>query len=438
MASLERTAGLSVDPLPTVQPVASTPDTLRIGPHVPVAWRGENLNSHANDDAYAVVDRLFRDQSLQIQRNARQHAKALRRLSSLRRVNEDLQNCFAALERVLPADTRGMSLVYADEPAAAKLRLGWSSCGLAQTLPVSSTGVSAIELFLGDVHASAHGKLHVHLVGLENHAVIDRWTVPLDEIVSGWTMFCLNRPIVGPTRTLELRLDVECEADVNVSLSLGQSPTIAMFRARDPAGDKVAAEYGLAMKVWCGDAEGAFARHANVVVADGRSASASGLVEVPLSPTLMQTVAHATSESVRFDFEPVTYIPYRVAVGVHPPARGLTAAVVRLPVDVVVFSAMAELQVGHEKANPVDFAMVLATDFERAAVLLEDPLQALAFEASSGWVTSGFGERQYLEAKPEQPTTRELKLFLATRMREPGTHHFAWARFRDLRLRVLG
>jgi hypothetical protein len=436
MASLDATASLTVD-----QPAAFRPaEPAAIGPQLPQAFRGAQPATHANDDAYAVVERLYRDQCTTLHRVARQHVGALRRLTALRRANEELQNCFAGLERVLPQDARGMTQVFADEPplAATKLKLGWSSGGLAQTLPVSSTGLSAVELLLGDIRASDHGKLHVHLISLENHAVLDRWTLPLDEVASGWTMFCLTRPLVGPTRTLELRLDVECDADVNVGVTLGGGRTIEPFRARDPAGGKIAAQHGLAMRVWCGDSETAFARHPQVILADAREAAGTGQVEVPLSPTLMARVEHATAQTVRFDFEPVTHIPYRVAVGVHPAPHGVTLARLDLPADTVVFAARAELQVGSDKANPVEFAMVLATDLDRAMALLEDPEKAEPIEAVSPWHRAAFGEAPVIEASPAQPTTRELKLFLATRMPTGTTHHFAWARFRDLRLRVIG
>jgi len=72
----------------------------------------------------------------------------LRRLTALRRANEELQNSFLAIERRMPPGANALEQVFADErqSAEARVTLGWGSPGLGQVLPVSSVGVSAISL----------------------------------------------------------------------------------------------------------------------------------------------------------------------------------------------------------------------------------------------------------------------------------------------------
>lgn len=381
-----------------------------------------------------ILATAYLDQTRRLRASAQGRVAALRRLTRLRRANEELQNCFYALERRFPPGARDLAEVFADQPLAAQagLHLGWSSHGIAQALPVSSSGVSAIELHLRDIRGSAGAILHVHLASLENHRVIDRWSIPLDRVVDGWVMCCLTRVLVGPTLTLELRLDLECDADVNVGLSLGRNQTFKVFQARNPVSDTPAADTGLAMRVWCGDAHSAYGGRANAFIADRPLTTRRGIRSEPLSPTLLAQVAHVTAHEADFDFDPVSWIPYRVAIACHPPAYGMTMGVLPLPTDNRVTAVSADVEVGHDKSKPVEFAIVLAENAERARALLLKTTEPTQQEGFSGWLELGATATGQLSAAVSKVGGKPAKLFVATRMRIPGNQNFAWARFRKI------
>lgn len=389
----------------------------------------------ANDDGFGFLARQYGDRRGALLATAKAQVSSLRKLTALRRVNEDLQNCFHQLERSLAADVAGLNLVFADEPGTGheKLSLGWSSSGLTQVLPVSSTGISAFEFMLNDIRAGEGAVLHVHLVAREQQSVIDRWSVPLEAVNAGWTMFCLTRPLIGPTSTLEVRLDVECDADVHLALALGGRPTIGVFQPRNPVANVAASDCGLAMRVWCGDAHSAYGRHGNAHVADGRAVSPSGLTEVPLSPSLIAEVVQVPIPGALFDFNPVTWIPYRVAVGCHPQAEGLTIASLPLPAGRIGgINSLAE--VGNALSRPVEFAMILTDDAERVKGLLDGSLNFGSSEAWSGWVTAEHGQPAALGLRLSRVQPSAAVLYLATRMQVPGNKDYAWARFRSINL----
>ncbi|WEK03632.1 MAG: DUF6212 domain-containing protein [Candidatus Devosia phytovorans] len=407
-------------------------------PSIVPLWPAPPIPQPANDDGYGDLERQLDEQRRLLLTSAQRRVAALRRLTGLRRINEDLQNCFHGLERVLPPDAAGLSLTFQDEPGVpdSKLTLGWSSNGLAQVLPVSSTGISAFELRLSDIRAGHGATLHVHLVSPDDHRVVDRWTVPLEDTSAGWTMFCLTAPIVGPTHGLEVRLDVECDEDVHVALSLGAGQTVAPFRARNPVLQVDASPRGLAMRVWCGDAHGSFGRHGNALVADGRRSGADGLVDVPLSPGLIAQVQHVDAEPAVGDFKAVSWVPYRVAVACHPPAHGFTLACLPLPSGMAIRGIGLDVEVGNPKSRTVEFAMVVASDAERAKTLLEGTATTGAEESFSGWVAADFDAGSSLLVQQARPFPRGSRVYLATRMLVAGNRDYAWARFRRIALKV--
>ena len=371
--------------------------------------------------------------------SARRQVDTLRILTAYRRINDELQNCFLALEKRLPAGSTALDLVFSDEPvpSAGKLGLGWRSDGVAQILPVASTGVSGIEINFSEVVANAGAVLHVHLLSLEDEQVIDRWTIPLERLSPGWAMLTLTRPLDGPSRLLDLRLDFESHEDASVALHLGAHQRVGLFQVRHPVSERALRSNGLAVQIWCGDPYFAHVVHSNILVADARPDATAGATFSPLSPTVLARAAHVNPEAVGFDFVPVSRVPYRVAVSCHPPATGFTLAGVPLPPNAHPVGLSVDLEVGNEKSKPVEFAAVLALDQERAGEILAGRSEPLPSEAFSGWVTVTPEARGALRAVTPVSAKRPVKVFLATRMLHPGQNSFAWARFRNIAIATL-
>ena len=384
----------------------------------------------------ALPDGQYIEQRRRVIGAAREHVAALRRLTALRRANEELQNSFLAIERRMPPGANALEQVFADErqSAEARVTLGWGSPGLGQVLPVSSVGVSAISLSFLGIAPRPGAVLRIHLCSLEDQQVIDRWSIPLERLVAGWTMLSLTNPLAGPTRTLDLRLDLDGQADSAVSLHLGDPQRVRLFQVRNAGTETSLLQNGLSMQVWCGEPFGAYATQAHVIVADAKHVSANGLRQIPLSPTLLARAKLVNSDDVKLAFEPVSHVPYRAAIACHPPKRGMTLAAIPLPSRLRPMALAADIEVGNDKSSDVEFAIVLAADVERAQRLLAGSELALEDEAFSGWYVASPTSPAALSASLRRPARQPLLAFAATRMAQPGSNDFAWARFRNISL----
>lgn len=192
------------------------------------------------------------------------------------------------------------------------------------------------------------------------------------------------------------------------------------------------------MRLWCGEPFSLYAVQATVVLPDAhRRDGAKNDTYMPLAQALLAKSSHANVDDVRFDFAPVSHVAYRHAIACHPPSRGMTIAGLPLPHGARIFGLTAEAEVGNEKANAVEFALVLASDVERAKQLLTAATEPTPEEAVSDWVTARFGHKAWVEARTAQGAHHHGIAFMATRMAKPGNNNFAWARFREPSIAML-
>ncbi len=365
---------------------------------------------------------------------SRSQTLALRHLVNQRRANEELQNSFLELERRLSPIASNLELVFADErqSAEARLTLGWGSPGLAQVLPVASDGVSAIALSLFGVAARPDAVIRIHLCSTEEQFVIDRWTIPLSRLSTGWTMLALTRALVGPPRTLELRFDLDGQADSAVSLHLGAPQPVVQFQVRNALTGVPFVENGVSMQVWCGDPFGTQAIKGDLIVADPRPQGAGPGRYSLVTPSLLSGVSRVKTTEAGLSFNPVSFVPYRAAIACHPPSSGVTIASVPLPVIHRICGLASTIEVGNEMSRPVEFALAVAGDEERAQGLLEGRFDPAEGEAVSEWTGAAFGVPATISMsfKPNERGTE--RAYLSTRMAGKGGNDFAWARFRNL------
>ena len=379
-----------------------------------------------------TAESVYLDYRNRLVRLAQDRALTMRRLTIYRRANEELQNAFLSLERHLPPGANAPDLVFADErrSSEARVTLGWGSPGLSQILPVSSFGISAISLSFFGIAPRAGALLRVHLSSLEDQRVIDRWSIPLEQLKTGWTMLALTRTLVGPSRTLDLRLDLDGQADSAVSLHLGTVQPIETFRVRNAATNLPMVGSGVAMQIWCGEPFGAGANQPNTIAADvQRDAGGSGHFE-PLAASLLEKVKRVNSDDAQFPFDPVSFVSYRTGITCHPPVAGRTTASLPLPAGCAVRAFTADVEIGNDKSSPVDFAVAIASDEERARLLFEGTAPADT-EAVSAWTSVAHGTPVTLTAL-RRADTAPATAFVATRMSQPGNNDFAWARFRNI------
>jgi hypothetical protein len=365
---------------------------------------------------------------------SRSQTMALRQLVGQRRANEELQNSFLEIERRLPPSATNLELVFADErqTAEARLTLGWGSPGLAQILPVASDGVSAIALSLFAVAARSDALIRIHLCSVEEQYVIDRWTIPLSRLNAGWTMLALTRALVGPPHTLELRLDLDGQADSAVSLHLGVQQPVEQFQVRNALTGVPFVENGVSMQVWCGDPFGTQAIKGDLVVADPRPRGAGPGRHGLFTPSQLAGVSRVKTTDAGLSFNPVSFVPYRAAIACHPPSNGVTIASLPLPTIHRVCGLAATIEVGNQMSRPVEFALAVASDDERARGLLEGRFEAAEGEALSDWTGAAYGTPAPISMRFKPGERAIERAYLATRMAGKGGNEFAWARFRNL------
>src|SRR5262249_46362283 len=147
----------------------------------------------------------------------------------------------------------------------------------------------------------------------------------------------------------------------------------------------------------------------------------------------LESAEHANSDTVSFDFPAVQAPPGEGEIVCHPPGQGVTIG--RIP-DVQIGDAVrisAGAYVAHQQSKDVDFAIILATDLERARYIIEGRSTPGRREAFSGWCRIKHGEGRRISAFRDGGNGDHQNLFIATRMSDPGDNSYAWARFKDFR-----
>lgn len=358
-----------------------------------------------------------------------------RELASFRVRNESLQNHFRAAEAVLARKgLQPYDLDFVNEPLDSHIDVLKEATQnrIAQILPVGSTGVSAVGVHFADVPANS-GFLKVQVTSLEDGIVVDTWSVPVSALHAGWNVFGFEKSLAGLPRTLELSISVAGSTNLPC-LSLGAPQPIERFRVHDADSRQSLADSSLALQVWTGLAAVALPSWATYW--SSRPHSGRGL-EVPLrqeaiAPDILSFATHYNTDEVTFTFEAVQALVPERAIACHPPAFGMTMA--RLPgacpAGALRVSACA--LVDNEKSQEVEFALVTATDGDRARSLLLGDTSPMAGESFSDWIRVSPTTKQAVNAFISQPVARGQDVFVATRMVEAGNNDFAWAKFQDL------
>lgn len=359
-----------------------------------------------------------------------------RELASFRIRNESLQNHFRAAEAVL--GRKGLQpydLDFVNEPLDSHIDVLKEATrnSIAQILPVGSTGVSAVGIHLADVPAKNSGFLKVQVTSLEDGIVLDTWSVPVPALHNGWNVFGFEKSLAGLPRTLELTISVAGGTNLPC-LSLGAPQPIDRFRVHDADSRQSLADSSLALQVWTGLAAVALPSWATYW--SSRPHPGRGL-EMPLrqeaiAPDILSFATHYNTDEVNFTFEAVQALVPERAIACHPPAFGMTMARVPGACPAGALRVSARALVDNEKSQEVEFALVTATDGDRARSLLRGDTSPTAGESFSDWVRVSPTTKQAVNAFISQPVAFGQDVFVATRMVEAGNNDFAWAKFQDL------
>jgi hypothetical protein len=358
-----------------------------------------------------------------------------RELFRLRVAHEDTMNAFAKLERfVSEANVQPCRLSFEHEPAD-----GVFVCGarvLRQVLPVSSFGLSAVEIFVG--RGALNGIL-VELCSREDHEVHEVWRLGADDLDVGWIVLPLKGGLGGRQRTPEIVLRPLSGTGLLPDVGLGAPQVLEAFRvSADIENGVEVLPRSLALRTWSG-LPGVRPPALTERTAQARGAQAATTTELamPLS-VLRRAVMRSTHWHP--EFQPVGWLDDLRALEVHPPPRGSICAEIegfdpgasaaRLSVRGVLRSS---------ESMPVEFAMGFAPGINNGfGAMLADLWSLEAHEDLyfSGWRVA-IHDRPAL-VQVDLPSGLEAgSLFLATRMEDGQVNAFAWACFQDLRATLL-
>lgn len=207
------------------------------------------------DAAVAALAALHAGALVLLCRQAELAVTSLRSLAELRRVREDQQQRLTALEDFISTSNlqpHENAFVEAQDAERPPLELGRRGGvrRVTQVLPVSSLGVTAIALHLGQPSFTRVADLTVTLETLEDGEECATWTVPPDDQGAGWIILGLEYGISGLRRTLRLVLEVP-EFQGTCIVSLGGPQALPMFRIADSSGQPLA-DVCLALQIWTG------------------------------------------------------------------------------------------------------------------------------------------------------------------------------------------
>ncbi len=413
-------------------------------------WLGKRRNAGmpavaqmAAEDLTAFASLLLGSAEDTARRNAELTTSLFRQLADARQANEDLQNRFAALEAFIdraglqPFDIAFVNPPVDDETAPNVLATAGAG-GIAQILPVASTGASAIAIHVARAAPKSEGTLRAALQSVEDGRVIETWSVPIAEINAGWLTLSLQRSVTGLRRTLRLIVSVDDPRSALPVLSLGNAQPLPLFRIEDADLREAISSASLALQIFVGlpgivpPGRGAFAGGAR------RDKGEAGLREFALPIELLARAEQVNLDSESSGFDGVTYLDGERIVSCHPPAFGSTIARIAGGCPAGAVRVSSNLLVAHEKARDVEFALVVTRDEMRVVDLLAGATDPLPGEGFSGWVRVPAQQPRFASLFLEAPARESGDLYLVTRMVNPGNHDFAWARFLNVHALVQG
>lgn len=375
---------------------------------------------------------------------ARRLVLSNRELRTLRSMNDDLQNRFAAIESFLNRNgLQPLDLVFSNEPAEnplnANVLASASQDGISQILPVPSSGVSGVSVHVDQPCARQDLKLRAQLVTLEDLRIVDSWQISSGDLAGGWNIFGLSKSTAGLNRTLEFRLQIE-EADEDTPrLSLGSLQPIEMFQVRDASNGMPVLKNSLALQVWGGIPGVSMPSSANYIPAQSQQLSqGEGFRDMPIAPGILEHASLANSDEVEFDFEAIMPLPAERAIGCHPPAEGMTIGELPAACPPQIIRMSAKAFIDNSRAADIDFAIAVAGNLDAARALFREEREQTVGEAYSGWKPVSFGESAHLSAFASEQVGAWQNVYFATRMSEQGNNDFAWAKFTNFRAVVSG
>lgn len=280
---------------------------------------------------------------------------------------------------------------------------------LIQRLPISARRIASVELYCERLlDYPDDGKLTVRIADLAGTLLASSEAIDISELAQGWNRFNFPMGIDCTDRDAVLKLSLSGTGAIRLSLG----PFLPIERFHPTRLDSTAIyDAPLAMKIWRGFAGVRTPTPLVKIFEGGLVRRRSG--EVP------KARLHFTDDQ-KMAFEPVQYWMNEDGFLVHPPAAGVTVAIIENIELENIAAASAIVNNGHRDSPPISFAIGIVES--GSFFHLPDIL--------GSWLTlppMGWGEVH--AALPESASGR-FDLVLATMVATGKGNNKAWGLFR--------
>lgn len=281
-----------------------------------------------------------------------------------------------------------------------------------QRIPISSTGMVAIDLHLPFAPVGSTGDIQVSVLNLAEQCLGTCHLENAAALPAGWHRFLLNRTLGPPEQDMEIAITPS--GDLAIPLSLSSESPFSQLRLCDEGGRELTTS-SLAVRIWRG-------------IPGSKLPDLHGTSDQPKRNVLLRALDAPLPELLRCDeqlnFDAVNLWREKQAILVHPPQAGVTIASVPR-VRVSNLKCLTGLIAnGNSEGPAIDFAIGI-----RRSSSPDFPCDSL-----SRWVTltpMAWGEVQHAI---EEQVSGEIDLILATRVSGNQSNKMAWALFSGFRL----
>lgn len=342
-------------------------------------------------------------------------------LTSVRKLQDETLSSFRAIESFVwsnSLNTRTLSLSLAPSSnSSLQMEAGQF---LVQRLPVSSVGLSDVEILCATTSQHETGTLTVILRTLEDDEEHARWIVDAPHL---------------PEKSLRLSLPIALSSDSRtpvIELSLSGSMALSIERAMahpdprfQPQLNGESSDRVIAMRIWS-SIPGSMA----TLPVNGTLPLAG--VRKKVERRVIDGSMLSTAESLTPDGNGSMYSEGGAAIQVHPMPDGISAMCLRKSVPAETCQVSARIHTDSEDAQDVEYAIALLPSSEKIGpARLDQMIQNLCSE----WVVLKPGARGEVHFFAKEPLQETYDLALLTRLSvRPGVNSYCWAKFDNIRL----
>ncbi|MGF6179704.1 hypothetical protein ABIB42_000703 [Massilia sp. UYP32] len=356
--------------------------------------------------------------------------KLQRSLIATRQAHERTQLAFSSLENYIlhhaPAASRisfsadQTAYYYPEDFTAAPV-------SASQVLPVSSQGFSGIEIFFAVPERKVSGHITISVTTRESETVLGIWTVEFSHLREGWNLFSLSETPNNPSESLLLQINWQPASEgLMPGTALSWHQPMNDYRLKFNSNDTpplrslafrcVSYLPGLRMPTMLDAFYPNSPKPKKLMRAKYKSTFQATVLVSGNGPTTAQLVQPLDGGS---------------RLLVHPPAEGVTIALLSVDCPKEVARISASVKTENKDASDICYSIALVpknTDFSNIMKVFENPQSLTGF---SGWhvVKAGMEASVHLMTRP---LIESQHILLMTKLPPGASIENAWATFQDL------